>query len=194
MLRILTDAHRDWQPNADAGGTRKCRREIANARDVVDCVDLAGERLSAERLDARFISEALIESADLLTNRSGGRRLDRFRLEDAAHRLLSAIAQDRERPVARLITGNRRFVGPGAVDEAEEFVLRPDRAVHAGRVDAGNTRRCAGLRRSEQRAGDDDPDNKRNSFHGRPRRSARVYMPLTFQTIEVNVANPFRSI
>ena len=127
--------------------TGESHRKVTDARQALDGVELARKRLDAERLDERLVREAPVEPSHLLLDRARRLRSDDLRFENAAHRLLGPFAQLREGPIVRPIR-------PAAVDEPEEIVLRPDRSVHAGRVDAGHAGSSAVLREARVNEGD----------------------------------------
>ena len=144
---VGADAHREGQPDAKASGPGKRRRQLAAVADAGDRAQLVLQRRDAQRLEPRLVHEALVEVADLLAVRAGGRLRPRLGLDDGSHGLLAAIAEDAERAVTGPIGGDRRVVDPPAVHVAKEVVLGTDRQVHARDVDSGhdrNRRLCRG--------------------------------------------------
>jgi hypothetical protein len=124
LARVLSHVDRQRHARADSRRAAEGRREIAAAADGVDRLELPGERLRPERLDAPFLDEALVEVANLLTNRTARTVLRRLAFDDAANRLLGALAQAGEGAVARPVGRNWRRIDPFAVDVTEEIVLR----------------------------------------------------------------------
>src|SRR6266508_1854400 len=130
-LRILSNCDGDRQPDARPRGAREGGGKVLARRNCIDRRELAGERLDAARLDARFVREAFVEAADLLIHRAGRRWFDGFGLENPSHRFERPLAEHCERAVVRPVRWDGRPVDPRAVDEAEKVVLRPNRSIHA---------------------------------------------------------------
>ncbi|MNX82844.1 hypothetical protein D3C86_1145860 [compost metagenome] len=129
-LGVRVDAGHHGTGHADRHQVGKLARHVVEALEARDPREVGLERGEALGLDGLLVQQGGVEVADqaaVAVGAGGGRR----GLEEGAHVHLGLLAQQHEGAVRALVAGDRGGVEPGAVDVAEEIVLRPDGGIAA---------------------------------------------------------------
>ncbi|MNJ33251.1 hypothetical protein D3C77_279320 [compost metagenome] len=137
VLLIDGDAGAEEGPAGAPLGLAHVDGELLMGVGGADGVQIGGQRLGVQLIDARLVDEGAVGVGDLLLVRAGDQVGARGQAGDQLlHAVVRQFAQQGERAVGGAVRGDGQLVQRGPVGVAEEAVAGIDRGVAARQVEA----------------------------------------------------------